>query len=90
MNDVDKLKKKVNEPYGWLKIGLSWGLFMFVFVGIIMAWAFDDPINQTTLIKSAIQWLIAGLIFGFVTVKLLWPFLIKRMEKKEAERKINE
>lgn len=88
--NIEKIKSKVNTPYTWIKEGLIWGIFMFVFVGMIMPKFFGDPLNQTTMMKSAIQWLIGGLIYGLVTVKLLWPFLIRRTEKKEAAERIKQ
>lgn len=55
---------------GWIKIGFSWGFFMFVFMTIVFPLSQGEEI---TLLKTLIGipvWIIASLLFGY-TMKLL-------------------
>ena len=56
------------NPYGknmWLKQGLSFGLFMFVFMNLITPLIDETPFSWKKVLISIPIWLIAGLGFGY-------------------------
>ena len=58
------------EGYGWVRKGLNWGLFMFIFMTLIAPLIFSESITLTSTIIKFFGWAIAGLIYGY-TMKLL-------------------
>lgn len=53
----------------WIKEGLGWGIWMFLIIAFV--WPFIDGEEITLKIVSIkfIFWILAGLIFGYVTAK---------------------
>ena len=49
----------------WLKQGLSFGLFMFVFMNLITPLIDETPFNWKKILISIPIWLVAGLGFGY-------------------------
>lgn len=58
------------EGYGWVRKGLNWGMFMFIFMTLIAPLIFSESITLTSTIIKFFGWAIAGLIYGY-TMKLL-------------------
>ncbi len=63
----------VPNPFGeknWIKTGLSWGAFMFIFMEIGFRSFQGKEITGRSLLVGIVLWTISGLIFGYV-MKLL-------------------
>lgn len=59
------------ENYGWLKVGFSWGLYMFVFMTLTSPFIQDEPITIKKVIFNFIWWMTLGALgFGYL-VKLI-------------------
>jgi len=71
--------EKIPNPFGnksWIKIGLSWGLFMFIIMSVLFPLYFGSEINFKTILLSIIIWTISGLLFGY-TMKLFLNTTLK-------------
>jgi hypothetical protein len=79
------------EGYNWIKQGLIWGIWMFVFSTVSLF--LIDGVEKTNnyIFFHLISWLIGGLMFGF-TMKLFTgrpiKMIIYRLSKKNANTKI--
>lgn len=60
----------------WIKIGLLWGLFMFLIMNIIFPLLNSEKITLPRLLMGAVIWLIGGFLFGRV---------FKKPTKKQAK-----
>jgi len=58
------------EGYGWVRQGLSWGLFMYVFMTFLFPLIDGDGVTLRKVIIGIPIWIIAGLAFGY-TMKLI-------------------
>ncbi|WP_274475683.1 hypothetical protein [Mangrovimonas aestuarii] len=58
----------IPNPYegkGWIKVGLSWGLFMYVFMTFLFPLFQEQPITWKSVLISIPLWAISGLGFGY-------------------------
>lgn len=53
------------DDKNWLKKGLKWGAFMFVFISLGFPYFNGDPITLKTLLWGAVLWPIGGLGYGY-------------------------
>ncbi|WP_188620560.1 hypothetical protein [Flavobacterium suaedae] len=60
----------------WIKIGLFWGLCMFLIMNIIFPLLNREEITVPRLLIGAVIWLIGGFIFGRI---------FKKPAKKQAK-----
>ncbi|MDF1698231.1 MAG: hypothetical protein P1U56_20450 [Saprospiraceae bacterium] len=67
--DLDSIQNPF-EGKGWLKQGLSWGFFMFIFMTFLYPLIKDEPIESRNILIGIPIWTIGGLCFGY-TMKLL-------------------
>jgi len=53
----------------WVKVGLGWGVWMFLAMAFV--WSLIDREGNTlkTVIIKFIYWIIAGLVFGYLSAK---------------------
>lgn len=58
------------EGLGWIKQGLSWGLFMYVFMNLTYPFIEGESITLNKLLIGIPLWTIGGLGFGY-TMKLM-------------------
>jgi len=78
-----ELSEKKNTTKKWLKLGLLWGLFMFVFSIIVNPLISNVQITQKMILLNILIWLIGGLGFGY-TMKI-W---MNRKGKKPITKNI--
>lgn len=74
-----KLNKENYNNYihkNWVKIGLIWGAFMFLFMSIVFPYFIGQKITRETLLLGLITWAISGLCFGYV-MRLYQKFINK-------------
>ena len=69
----------------WLKEGLSWGLFMFVFMQIGIPWIMDEEITTEKLILGLPIWLVLG-----IGVEYIEKLIRNRIGKGKANKANNE
>ncbi len=63
---------KIHENKNWIKIGLLWGVLMWI-SNIAFLFFFDDkPITEKGVLLGIPFWLIGGLGFGYI-MKLITP-----------------
>lgn len=53
------------EGKGWIKLGLGWGAFMFVFMTLVFPLFSGDEISSTSILVGIPLWTLAGLGFGY-------------------------
>lgn len=73
----------VKNPYagkGWIKVGLSWGLFMFVLMTFFFPLIDSDPITAKKILISIPVWTLGGLSFGYAMKK----FFNRQMKERES------
>lgn len=51
----------------WVKFGLLWGAFMFLMINIVFPLWDKKEITATTFLIGLPIWLIAGILFGYVS-----------------------
>lgn len=54
------------EGYGWIKQGLFWGLFMYVFMTFLFPLLFKDTITLSKALFGIPFWILGGLLYGYV------------------------
>ncbi len=57
------------SPYagrGWVVAGLKWGMFMFVFMGLLFPYFIERSFSIERLLISFVLWLAGGLAFGYM------------------------
>ena len=62
----------IPNPYegkGWIKEGLGWGLFMFIFMTFLYPFFSGETIELKNVLTAIPIWTIGGLLFGY-TMKL--------------------
>lgn len=65
---------KVTNPYdgfGWVKVGLGWGLFMYIIMTFIFPLIDQSTINLKSILIGIPIWVSAGLLFGLTSKKIL-------------------
>jgi len=63
--DIENLPNPY-EGTGWLKQGLFFGVFMYVFMDIIFPLFSNEVLTKRDLLIGIPIWLIGGLVFGFI------------------------
>ena len=58
--------EKKNTTKKWLRFGLLWGLFMFVFSITLNPLISNVQITQKMILVNILIWTVGGLIFGYV------------------------
>tara|TARA_B110000091_G_C13714772_1_gene432103 strand:+ start:877 stop:1053 length:177 start_codon:yes stop_codon:yes gene_type:complete len=53
----------------WLKVGLFWGVFMFILMAFIFPYFSNENITMRLVLMKFVFWTFGGLIYGFVTNK---------------------
>ena len=64
----------LSNPYsgrGWIKIGLSYGLFMYLYMTFLSPLLFSEPITLSSALIGVPIWILAGLGFGFFMKKAM-------------------
>lgn len=54
------------EGYGWIKQGLFFGTFMYVFIALVIPLVSNKEISSQDLLIEIPIWLIGGLAFGYI------------------------
>ena len=85
-------KKKFSRPlnlttpeYNWAAEGLGWGVFMFLFMDIVLPLFEGEAYEPRKLIIGAIIWTLAGLSFGYVMKKLMFKQSSKTSQDKTQQ-----
>ena len=65
-----EIPEKKNSTKNWLKLGLFWGLFMYITMTYIFPLINHEEITKTKMLIGIPFWLIGGLGFGY-TMKVL-------------------
>lgn len=71
-NQKNKFSKPLNltaPQNSWWKAGLSWGVFMFLFMTIIIPLLQKEEITKEKVMISIPIWTIGGLLFGYTMKK---------------------
>lgn len=50
---------------GWIKVGLGWGAFMFVFMVFVFPWFSGEEITMAKILIGIPVWTLGGLGFGY-------------------------
>jgi len=61
--------ESIPDPFagkGWIREGLSWGLFMFILTAIIFPLVDGTDIRPIRVLLAVPLWVVGGLVFGFV------------------------
>jgi|SRR5690554_1897904 len=58
------------ESYGWIRQGLSWSFFMYVFMALMFPLIFGEIVTLNKLLIGIPIWILGGLGFGF-TMRLI-------------------
>lgn len=53
------------DKYGWIKIGLLWGTFMFLTMTFVVPLLFDEAITMRRVMVAIPVWIVSGLVFGY-------------------------
>ncbi|MGY8909234.1 MAG: hypothetical protein ACKVIG_05135 [Flavobacteriales bacterium] len=53
----------------WIKVGLGWGIWMFVITVFIFPYFGREEITIRSILLGIIIWPLAGLLFGFTMKK---------------------
>ena len=61
----------------WVKSGLLWGVWMFIFTFIIGYFIFSEEYNLKKTAFYFITWMIGGLVYGYVS-----EYIHKRIKSK--------
>ncbi|MGM0634832.1 MAG: hypothetical protein ACQESK_02110 [Bacteroidota bacterium] len=61
---IENSKNQFDNKH-WIKSGLNWGAFMFLFMSIGFPYFNDQEITWKTLLLGAVFWTIGGLGFGY-------------------------
>ena len=76
----DKSASKGNfATLNWIKIGLFWGVFMYIFTVVLLPLILREEITTRKMLINIPIWVIAGLIFGF------WINRLALKRNKEAD-----
>lgn len=73
--------KTYQNPFqgkGWIKQGLMWGAFMFVFMTFIFPFIDGSKITWISVLVAIPIWIIGGLVFGFWMKKIVGKRIQKR------------
>lgn len=77
--------EKTSNPFehkGWIKQGLTWGLLMYIFMGVLFPLMLREPITWARLLWQIPYWGIVGLAYGYF---MRWLF--NKQAKKAAAKK---
>ncbi|TNE65204.1 MAG: hypothetical protein EP344_03125 [Bacteroidetes bacterium] len=58
------------EDLGWIRIGLGWGLFMYVFMTFILPFFYGEDLSWKQAVIGVPVWAIGGLSFGYAMKRL--------------------
>jgi hypothetical protein len=72
---------KKNRP--WIKQGISFGLFMYVFMSILFPLITKDEITLRNLLISLPIWIVGGLIYGYLMKR--YQYIPKGLKKKDDQ-----
>ena len=50
----------------WVKVGLVWGIWMFLGITFIKSLIFGEVITLKVVIIESFLWMIAGLLYGYI------------------------
>ena len=53
----------------WVKVGLVWGVWMFLAMAFVWPLIDREGITLKTVIIKFIYWIIVGLVFGYLSAK---------------------
>ena len=59
------------EGRGWIWQGLSWGLFMYVFMVLLFPLLTGDPITWKKVLVGIPFWALGGLGYGYVMKQIM-------------------
>ena len=81
-DDKSASKGKRFATLNWIKIGLFWGVFMYIFTVVVLPLILREEITTRKMLINIPIWVIAGLIFGYWTNRLA---LKRNKEADESE-----
>ena len=67
----------------WIKQGISFGLFMYVFMSILFPLITKDEITLRNLLISLPIWIVGGLIYGYLMKR--YQYIPKNLKKKDDQ-----
>ena len=73
---------EIKNPYagkGWIKEGLGWAFFMFVFMNFVFPLIKEETVTLNKVLISIPIWILGGLSFGY-TMKKYYNRQIKERE----------
>lgn len=70
------------EEYGWIKLGLFWGLFMYIFMVLLFPLIDGEGLSTWKVVLGIPIWTIGGIGFGY-TMKLINGKNIKKQNQIE-------
>jgi len=84
-------KEKFSKPlhlttpeFNWVAQGLSWGVFMFLFMDILFPLFEGEGYQPIKLAIGAIVWTLGGLLFGYVLKQLMFkPSTVRPGDKSQ-------
>ncbi len=53
----------------WVKVGLVWGIWMFLGITFIKSLIFGEVITLKVVIIESFLWMIVGLLYGYISDK---------------------
>ena len=71
--------KSASKGNNWIKIGLFWGVFMYIFTVVLLPLILREEITTRKMLINIPIWVITGLIFGF------WINRLALKRNKEAD-----
>lgn len=76
-----------NSNYRWLIEGFIWGIIMFLFMGLFFPFVVEkESLHWRSVGFSFLQWMTAGLLYGYTLVKWIQPFLERKFPAKKNQR----
>ncbi len=72
---------------GWIRMGLSWGAFMFLTMSVGFPYFKGQEITLKTLLLGLVIWTIGGLVFGY-SMKIFMNKTINNKSSKTISKKL--
>lgn len=85
MEAKDQVTGRFNKGKWW-KEGLSWGLFMFVLMGLGYPLVVGDALSWTSVSVSLLLWLIGGMGYGYTMHLFFRKQLTARLRQAQADK----
>jgi len=66
-----KQTKKMNSTKNWIKLGLLWGVMMFIIITFGLPLIKQEEITGVNVLIGIPIWIISGLLFGYIMKSLM-------------------